>query len=127
MHENEISKIILDLSFKIHTEPGPGLLEKVYEHALVKCLTDAKLGVKQQVGMPVNFQGDKIELGFRLDILVENKVIIEVKSVENIMNVHKKQLLTYLKLGDKRLGLLINFNQSLLKNGITRIVNNLPE
>ncbi len=125
MTENEISKIIVDRALMIHRRLGPGLLESVYEKILSYELVKAGLKVEQQKGIPVVWNDEKLEFGFRADIIVENKVIIEIKSVELIAPVHPKQLLTYLKLTGIKLGLLINFNEVLIKNGITRIVNNL--
>lgn len=125
MHENELSYLIRGAAFKIHTALGPGLLESVYETALAFELQKDGLDVKTQVGIPVVYEQIKMDQGFRVDILVNNKVIVEVKSVAILLDVHHKQLLTYLKLSDKKLGLLINFNAVSLKNSITRIVNNL--
>jgi len=125
MHENQISSKILDCSIKVHKTLGPGLFESVYEEALCFELQNIGLNFERQIGIPVIYEGVKMELGFRADIIVEDKVIIELKSVETIAPVHKKQLLTYLKITGKKLGLLINFNEALLKDGITRIVNNL--
>ena len=125
MTENEISKIIVDISYKIHNELGAGLFESVYEEILYYELTKSGLKVLRQKAIPVYWKGIKMDIGFRADLIVEDKVIIEIKSVENILPVHKKQLLTYLKLTDIKLGLLINFNANLIKDGITRIVNNL--
>jgi GxxExxY protein len=125
MHENEISSKILECSIKVHRTLGPGLLESVYEEALCYELHREGLNFARQVGIPVIYENVKMELGFRADIIVESKVIIELKSVEAIAPVHKKQLLTYLKVTEKKLGLLINFNEALLKDGINRIVNNL--
>lgn len=125
MQENEITKIIVDLCVKIHTVLGPGLLESVYEEVLIYELKKRGLMVAKQVGIPVMYEDIKLDIGFRADLIVENKVIIELKSVENVMPVHKKQLLTYLKLAHMKLGLLINFNENLLKNGIVRIANGL--
>ncbi|MBI1939195.1 MAG: GxxExxY protein [Ignavibacteriales bacterium] len=125
MHENEISQIIIDCSIQIHKQLGPGLLESVYEEVLSHVLNKRGLNCQRQIGIPVIYDEVKLELGFRADIIVENKVIVELKSVETILDVHRKQLLTYLKLTDLKLGLLINFNVNLLKEGITRIVNNL--
>ena len=125
MHENEISSKILDCSIKVHKTLGPGLFESVYEEVLCFELKKLGLNYERQIGIPVIYEGVKMELGFRADIIVEDKVIVELKSVEAINPVHKKQLLTYLKITGKKLGLLINFNESLLKDGITRIVNNL--
>ncbi len=125
MTENEISRVIVDLCLKIHKRLGPGLFESVYEEILSYELSKLGLTFGRQVAVPVAYDDLKMELGFRADIVVENKVIIELKSVETILDVHKKQLLTYLKLTDKKLGLLINFNVRLMKDGITRIVNHL--
>ena len=125
MNENELSKIIVDRCLKIHKKLGPGLLETVYEEVLFYEFRKSHLMCKRQAGIPVVYEDVKLDLGFRADMIVEDKVIIELKSVENIMPVHKKQLLTYLKLTEIKLGLLINFNVELIKNGITRIVNNL--
>ena len=125
MNENEISKIIVDKSIKVHNCLGPGLFESVYETALEFELRNAGLFVLTQVVVPVVYETIKLEAGFRADIIVENKVIIEIKSIEAIAPVHKKQLLTYLKLSNIKLGLLINFNVEWLKDGIIRIVNNL--
>ncbi|MCL6494002.1 MAG: GxxExxY protein [Ignavibacterium sp.] len=125
MNENDISKIIVDCCFKIHKELGPGLLESVYEEVLSYELIKCGLKIERQKGIPVVYDDLKMELGFRADIIVENKVIIELKSIEAIAPVHTKQLLTYLKLTGLKLGLLINFNEALLKDGIKRIVNNL--
>ena len=125
MSENEISKIIVDISYKIHTELGPGLLESVYETILDFELTSRGLKVERQKSLAVIWNETKMDIGFRADLIVENKVIIEVKSVEQIALVHPKQVLTYLKITGLKLGLLINFNEPLIKTGITRIVNNL--
>ncbi len=125
MTENEISRIIVDKCLKIHRALGPGLLESVYEEVLSYELMKDDLKCKRQVGIPVIYEDIKMDLGFRADMIVEGKVIIELKSVENVLPVHKKQLLTYLKLTNMKLGLLINFNVPLIKDGIKRIVNNL--
>lgn len=125
MHENEIAKLILDAAFKIHKDTGPGLLESVYEELLAFELGKMGLAQKRQVGIPLMYESVKMDIGFRADLIVEGKVIIELKSIEAILDVHKKQLLTYLKLSGLKLGLLINFNVSLLKDGIVRIVNKL--
>jgi len=123
--ENKIATIIVDCSYHIHVELGPGLLESVYEEVLFYELTKRGLKVEKQKLLPVIWDGIKLNLGFRTDLIVDNKVIIEIKSVEEIHPVHPKQLLTYLKLTKLKLGLLINFNSPLIKTGITRIVNNL--
>ena len=125
MTENEISIIVVDVCYKIHTKLGPGLLESVYEAILFYELTKRGLSVESQKPLPVIWDEIKLDIGFRTDLIVENKVILEIKSVEQIANVHPKQLLTYLKITEMKLGLLINFNEPLIKTGITRIVNNL--
>jgi GxxExxY protein len=125
MTENELSKIIVDACYNIHVELGPGLFESVYEEILTYELIQRGLKISRQQGIPVIWKGEKMELGFRADLIVENKVLIEIKSVELIAPVHQKQVQTYLKLTGLKLGLLINFNQVLIKNGIQRIVNNL--
>ena len=125
MTENEISKIVVNTCYNIHVELGPGLLESVYEEILYHELIDQGLKVERQKAVPVIWKDLKMEIGFRTDLIVENKVIIELKSVETIAPVHPKQLLTYLKVTGLKLGLLINFNKKLIKDGIIRIVNNL--
>ena len=125
MTENEIATIIVDCCFKIHTTLGPGLLESVYEEILCYEIQNRKLSFNRQKGIAVVYENIKMDLGFRAGIIVENKVIIEIKSVETIAQVHPKQLLTYLRLTNLKLGLLVNFNEALIKNGIQRIVNNL--
>ena len=125
MEENSVAKIIVNTCFDIHVNLGPGLLESVYEEILYSELIEKGLKVERQIGLPVYWKEKKLNLGFRADLIVENKVIVELKSVEAIAPVHSKQLLTYLKITNLKLGLLINFNEALIKNGITRIVNNL--
>ena len=125
MTENEISGLLLDLFIKIHSDLGPGLLESVYEEIICFELAENKIPFNRQLGLPVIYKYRKMDLGFRADIIVDNKVIIEIKSVEQLAPVHHKQLLTYLKLTDIKLGLLVNFNVDLLKNGYHRIVNKL--
>lgn|SRR5690606_7208666 len=125
MTENELSKIIVNTAYQIHYELGPGLLESVYEEIMFYELCEQGLKVERQKEIPVIWDDLKMNVGFRADLIVENKVIIELKSVEAIAPVHPKQLLTYLKLTDLKLGLLINFNEPLIKKGITRIANNL--
>jgi GxxExxY protein len=127
MHENEIARLIVHASYKIHTTLGPGLLESVYEAVLFYELEKLGLVVARQVPIPVVYSEIKFDEGFRADLIVDGKVIVELKSIEKVAPVHKKQLLTYLKLADKRLGLLINFGEALIKYGITRIVNQLPD
>ena len=127
MQLNDISGIIVDAAFKIHTQLGPGLLESVYERVLAYELRKRGLKVETQQFVPIRYDGVDFDEGFRLDLLVNDTVIIEVKSIEEIAAIHKKQLLTYLRLRDKRLGLLINFNVELIKQGITRIANGIEE
>jgi GxxExxY protein len=127
MTENELAKIIVDAAFTVHTRLGPGLLESVYEAIMEYELTKRGLQVDHQRPMPVVYEEVRMNVGFRPDLIVEGKVIIEVKSVEVIAPVHTKQLLTYLRLADKRLGLLINFGGALIKDGIRRVVNRLEE
>jgi len=125
MTENDITGIIIDCCVRMHKTLGPGLLESVYEEVLAYELKKKGLLCERQVGIPVFYDEIKMDLGFRADIIVEDKVIIELKSIESVLPVHKKQLLTYLKLSQKKAGLLINFNGALMKNGITRIVNGM--
>jgi len=125
MTENEIASIIVNTAYEIHVKLGPGLLESVYEEILSYELEKQGLNVKKQMAIPVIWDDLKMELGFRADLIIENKVIVELKSVEAIAPVHPKQLLTYLKITGLKLGLLINFNEKLIKDGITRIVNKL--
>lgn len=123
--ENKISGLIVDGCFEIHSELGPGLLESVYEEVLSYELQKKQLNIERQKAIPVRWKKIKLNLGFRADLIVEDKVLIELKAVEKLAPVHYKQVLTYLKLTDIKLGLLINFNSRLIKNGINRIVNNL--
>ena len=125
MNENDLSYDIRGAAFKVHSELGPGLLESVYETALSYELRQKGYEVKNQIGIPLIYADIKMDIGFRLDILVNDLVIVEIKSVESLADVHHKQLLTYLKLSNKKLGLLINFNASSLKDSIIRIVHNL--
>lgn len=125
MHENEIARIIVDSAFKIHTTLGPGLLESVYETVLAYELEGRGLNVRTQQPIPVIYEKVKLDLGFRADIIANDRVVVEVKSVEAVAPVHAKQLRTYLRLTDTKLGLLINFNVDLIKDGIKRVVNNL--
>jgi GxxExxY protein len=127
MTENEIATVILDAAFKIHRTLGPGLLESVYQATLDFELQKRGLRVVQQVGLPVYYEDIKLELGFRVDLIVADKVIIEIKSVEALAPVHRKQLRTYLRLMNLRLGLLLNFNVELMKKGIQRVVNGLVQ
>ena len=127
MTENQIATIIVDTAFHIHRDLGPGLFERVYERILEAELITRGLSVTHQRPIPIVYHGVHFKAGFRCDLLVENKVIVEVKSIEALHPVHKKQVLTYLRFADKRLGLLINFNVALIKDGITRLVNGLKE
>ena len=125
MTENEIAKEIVNAAYKVHTILGPGLLESVYQTVLAYELERRGLRVLQQQSIAVVYENVKMDDGFRCDLIVEGKVIVKLKSLEVIAPVHKKQLLTYLRLADKRLGLLINFGEALIKDGITRVVNGL--
>ena len=125
MTENEIARHAVDAAFRIHTTLGPGLLESVYKTLLGYEMQKRGLSFEAEVNIPLIYGEITIPAAFRADLIIENKVVVEVKSVENFAQVHKKQLLTYLKLTDKRLGLLINFNTVLIKDGIVRIVNSL--
>lgn len=125
--ENEIAREIVDAAFHIHKALGPGLLETVYEVVLARELEKRGLSVVRQQPVAIIFDDLKFDEGFRADLIVQDKVIVELKSVEQIAPVHKKQLLTYLRLADKRLGLLINFGSAVIKDGISRIVNGLDE
>lgn len=127
MTENEVAKQIVDAAYRVHTSLGPGLLESAYEAVLAHELEKRGLRTARQQAIPIVYQGTRIEMGFRADLIVEDSVIVEIKSVEAIAPVHKKQLLTHLRLADKRLGLLINFNVALIKDGITRIANGMPD
>jgi GxxExxY protein len=127
MTENEIAKRVVQAAYTVHTRLGPGLLESVYEAVLAHELQKDGLRVARQVPVPVLYETLRFEEGFRVDILVEDSLILELKSVEAVAPVHKKQLLTYLRLAGKRLGLLINFGAPLIKDGISRVVNGLPD
>jgi GxxExxY protein len=127
MTENEIAREVVDAAYRIHTGLGPGLLETVYEVILAYELKKRGLQATRQQAIPIQWESIRFDEGFRADLIVEDKVIVELKSIEAITNVHKKQLLTHLKLAQKRLGLLINFGEELIKDGITRVVNGLPE
>ncbi len=125
MHENDLSYIIRGAAFKVHSTLGPGLLESVYETAVAHELRKKGIEVRSQVALPVVYDEIKMDQGFRLDLLVNKKVIVEIKSVDALLDVHHKQLLTYLKLSNLKLGLLINFNCTDLNKSMTRIVNKL--
>ncbi len=125
MELNDLTYIIRGAIFKVHSTLGPGLLESVYEAALAYELVQSNLSIQTQIGVPVQYNDVKLELGFRLDILVEDKIIVEIKSVETLHDVHKKQLLTYLKLTGMKIGILVNFNVATLtdKQSLIRIIN----
>ena len=125
MTENELAKVIVNTCYDIHVELGPGLLESVYEEILYFELTSQGYKVERQKPIPVFWKEIKMDIGFRADLIVENKVVVELKSVELIAPVHPKKLLTYLRITNLKLGLLINFNEALIKDGITRVVNGL--
>ncbi len=125
LNENQLTTLVIDKCFEIHRELGPGLFESVYEKILAFELKREGLIVQEQLGLPVEWKEERIDLGFRIDLKVENKLIIELKSIETILPVHKKQLLTYIRLSKIKLGLLVNFNENLLKDGLHRVVNNL--
>jgi GxxExxY protein len=127
MTENEIAKIAVDAAYQVHKCLGPGLFETVYEVALVHELRKRGLCVERQKAIPVVYDSIKFDEGFRADVIVDDKVILELKSLEDVARVHKKQLLTYLRLTDKKLGLLINFGAELIKDGLFRVVNGLRE
>ena len=127
MTENEIAAIVVDAALKIHRTLGPGLLESVYQATLSYELQKRGLRVAQQVALPVYYDSIKLNLGFRVDVLVADKVIIEIKSIESLAPVHRKQVETYLRLMDLRLALLINFNVELIRDGIQRVVNRLAD
>jgi len=125
MELNDLTYQVRGAIYKVHSTLGPGLFESVYEAALIYELRQLNLNVQSQVALPVIYNDVQLEIGFRLDILIENKVIVEIKSVETLLDVHKKQLLTYLKLSGKKLGILVNFNVSTLinKESLIRIIN----
>lgn len=123
MTENEISTIIIGLAIQVHRALGPGLLENAYQECLYYKIKQRGLLVEKEKNMPVIFEEVKLDCGYRVDLLVENKFIIEIKSVESLTTIHLAQTLTYLRLGNYKLGLLINFNEILLKNGVRRVIN----
>ena len=125
MTENELSKIVFDCALKVHQNLGPGLLESAYEECLFYELNKTGVEVQKQKALPLIYEEVKLDIGYRIDIIVENKLILEIKSVEVLNDVDFAQLLTYLKCIDRKLGMLINFNVVLIKNGIKRVVNNL--
>jgi len=123
--ENDISKLVFDSALKVHQKLGPGLLESAYEECLVHELKKSGLKIEKQKALPLVYEDIKLEVGYRIDIMIENKFIIEIKAVEALNDVHLAQVLTYLKLSNCKLGMLINFNVALIKNGIKRVVNGL--
>lgn len=126
MKENEIAEGIVEAAFRVHRELGPGLLENAYLHCLAFEMADLGLKCEIQVPLPLTYRTVKLDAGYRLDLWVERSVIVEVKAVEALHPIHSAQLITYLKLTGNRLGLLINFNEKLLKNGLRRIANGMP-
>ncbi|WP_269224088.1 GxxExxY protein [Flavobacterium sp. IMCC34518] len=125
MTENELSRVVFDCALKVHQTLGPGLLESAYEECLFYELKKTGLEIQKQKPLPLVYEEVKLDVGYRLDIIIENKLILEIKSIDALNDIHFAQLLTYLKLTDCKLGLLINFNVVLIKNGIKRVVNNL--
>jgi GxxExxY protein len=125
MTENELSKIVFNCALKVHQHLGPGLLESAYEECLFYELMKTGLDIQKQKALPLVYEEVKLDVGYRIDIIIENKLILEIKSVEVLNDIHFAQLLTYLKLTNCKLGMLINFNVLLIKNGIKRVVNNL--
>lgn len=125
MEENQIAKIVFDAGLKVHKILGPGLLESAYEECLFYELKKQNLLVAKQVGLPLIYEDVKLDIGYRIDILVENKLIIEVKSVDSLSEIHLAQILTFLKLSNIKLGLLINFNTVFFKDGIRRVINGI--
>ena len=127
MTENEIGGVLIETAIQVHRNIGPGLMESVYEAIMAKQLCKNGLEVKRQVAIPIEYEGARFAEGFRADLIIDDKVIVELKCVETIHDAHKKQLLTYLRLSGIRLGYLLNFSDSLMKHGIHRTVNRLPE
>lgn len=123
MTENEISKVVLDYAFRVHSQLGPGLLESAYQECLYYEINKSGLFVQKEVPLPLTYEEVQLEVGYRIDLLVENKFIVEIKSVESLSDVHLAQVLTYLKLSKIKLGFLLNFNVSRLKNGVKRVIN----
>lgn len=121
-HANTVGKAVLDAAFAVHSELGPGLLESVYEHCLAEELRAAGLGVERQVAVPVAYRDARLDVGFRLDLLVERSVIVEIKAIDALASIHSAQVLTYLRFSNIRLGFLINFNSRRLKDEIRRLV-----
>jgi len=127
MTENEIGGVLIETAIQVHRKIGPGLMESVYEAIMAQQLCRKGLEVKRQVAIPIEYEGARFAEGFRADLIIDDKVIVELKCVEMIHEAHKKQLLTYLRLSGIRLGYLLNFSESLMKHGIHRTVNRLPE
>ena len=125
MRENEIGETLLGCAFRVHSALGPGLLESTYEVCLLHELTKTGIAVSRQVSLPVAYDGLELDAGYRIDLLIEDLVIVEVKSVERLLPVHMAQVLSYLRLVDRKLGYLLNFNTVHMRNGIKRVVNNL--
>ncbi len=123
MTENELSKIVFECGLKVHRALGPGLLESAYEECLFYEISKMGIAVEKQKGLPLIYNDVKLDIGYRIDLLVENKLIVEIKAVELLTDIHIAQILTYLKLSNSKLGLLINFNTALFKNGVKRIIN----
>lgn len=124
---NEITKIIIGAAINVHKELGPGLLESAYEACLIYELVSKNLKIERQKSLPIKYKGIQLDCGYRIDLLVENKIIVEIKAVEKLEHIHEAQLLSYLKLSGLEVGLLINFNVKFLKNGIRRLVNKFKE
>lgn len=123
MHENDIGSVVVDCAVTLHQDLGPGLLETVYEVTLAHALERRGLSVQKQVAVPIEYEGETFAAGFRADLIVESKVLLELKSVERVTTAHKKQLLTYLRLTGLKLGYLLNFGEALMRDGITRTIN----
>jgi len=123
MTENKISNLVIGAAIEVHRQLGPGLLESAYQECLRKELQELGLAVEKEKAMPITYKSLKLDHGYRMDLVIENKLVVEIKTVDAFIDVHFAQLLTYLKLGHYKLGLLINFNVTLLKNGIKRIIN----
>ncbi|MEI8202329.1 MAG: GxxExxY protein [Bacteroidota bacterium] len=123
MTENELSKIVIGYAIEVHRNLGPGLLESAYQECMLFELRKAGLSVEKEKPMPIIYKDVKLDHGYRIDLLVENKLVVEIKTVEALCDIHTAQVLTYLKLGNYKLGLIINFNVALLKEGIKRIIN----
>ncbi len=123
MTENELSKVVFDCGLKVHRALGPGLLESAYEECLFYELIKSEVSVEKQKGLPLVYEEVKLDIGYRIDLIIENKLIVEIKAVEALNDIHLAQILTYLKLSGCKLGLLINFNSVLFKDGVKRIIN----